>query len=132
MSVYRYVEAFAFSVSVLNGVYNDFPSISGKHGAALQSSLTELGSDRLLEHLPAENKAAFRDRVKAVTERAALLKITSNAMVKASTDFVQVCQGDGRRWQRILANEREIRQRLEDMVRTKELIYFRKLENIPP
>ena len=28
----------------------------------------------------------------------------------------QNCQSDGRRWQRILTSEREIRQRLEDMV----------------
>ena len=62
----------------------------GKHGAALQASLNDLSADRLLEHLPPDNKQLFRDRVKTVTERAALLKITSNAMVKASTDFVQV------------------------------------------
>ena len=29
---------------------------------------------------------------------------------------LQNCQSDGRRWQRILTSEREIRQRLEDMV----------------
>ena len=57
-----------------------------------------------------------KDKIKVVTERAALLKLTSNAMVKASADFVSQCQSDGRKWQRLLVNEREIRQRLEDMV----------------
>lgn len=90
------------------------PSLPGKHGTALQSSLTELNLDKL--SLPAEERALAKDRIKTVTERAALLKLTSSAMVKASGDFVGQCQADGRKWQRLLANEREIRQRLEDMV----------------
>ena len=66
--------------------------------------------------LPADERALLKDRIKTVNERAALLKLTSNAMVKASGDFVLQCQSDGRKWQRLLINEREIRQRLEDMV----------------
>ena len=35
-------------------------SFAGKHGAALQASLNDLSADRLLEHLPPENKQLFR------------------------------------------------------------------------
>ena len=35
-------------------------SFPGKHGAALQASLNDLSADRLLEHLPPENKQLFR------------------------------------------------------------------------
>ena len=55
-------------------------------------------------------------KVKAVNERSTLFKITSNAMINASAEFIELCQGHGRKWQKILSNEREHRQRLEDMV----------------
>ena len=55
-------------------------------------------------------------KVKAVNERATLFKITSNAMINASAEFLDLSQGHGRRWQKLLSNEREIRQRLEDTV----------------
>ena len=53
---------------------------------------------------------------KAVNERATLFKITSNAMINASAEFLDLCQGNGRKWQKVLSFEREQRQRLEDMV----------------
>ena len=37
-------------------------------------------------------------------------------MINASAEFIELCQGHGRKWQKILSNEREHRQRLEDMV----------------
>ena len=37
-------------------------------------------------------------------------------MINASAEFIELCHGHGRKWQKILSNERENRQRLEDMV----------------
>ena len=37
-------------------------------------------------------------------------------MINASAEFLDQCQNNGKRWHRILENEREIRQNLEDMV----------------
>ena len=37
-------------------------------------------------------------------------------MINASSEFLEHCQNNGKRWHRILENEREIRQNLEDMV----------------
>ncbi len=51
-----------------------------------------------------------------MNERSALLKLTSGAMVKASSDFIHTCKHDGKRWTRIMENERELRQKFEDMV----------------
>lgn len=48
----------------------------GKHGAALQRSLNELEELR--------GCSDNSDRVKAVTERATLFRITSNAMINVS------------------------------------------------
>lgn len=48
----------------------------GKHGAALQRSLSELEELR--------GSADGTDRVKAVNERATLFRITSNAMINVS------------------------------------------------
>ena len=99
-----------------------------KHGLALQRSLNELetnfqqpshseqqssSSSSSRRHNPSDEHSI---RVKAVNERSTLFKITSNAMINASAEFIELCQGHGRKWQKILSNERENRQRLEDMV----------------
>lgn len=49
----------------------------GKHGAALQRSLSELEELR--------GSAESTDKVKAVNERATLFRITSNAMINVSS-----------------------------------------------
>ena len=36
--------------------------------------------------------------------------------MKASSDFIHTCKHDGKRWTRIMENERELRQKFEDMV----------------
>jgi hypothetical protein len=108
-----------------------------KHGLALQRSLSELGSlphgvpESTSDHhrhstssssRSSSSHAASHDqnvhniKMKAVNERATLFKITSNAMINASSEFIELCSGQGRKWQKLLSNEREIRLRLEDMV----------------
>ncbi len=42
----------------------------------------------------------IKNHLKTVNERAALLKLTSGAMVKAATDFLSTCKHDGKRWTR--------------------------------
>ncbi|KFW75903.1 Oxysterol-binding protein 2, partial [Manacus vitellinus] len=64
-----------------------------KHGAALQRSLSELENLRL----PAESG----EKIKAVNERATLLRITSNAMINACRDFLDLAESHSRKWQRL-------------------------------
>ncbi|XP_078083029.1 oxysterol-binding protein 2-like isoform X1 [Mustelus asterias] len=79
-----------------------------KHGAALQRSLSELESLRL----PAESG----EKIKAVNERATLFRITSNAMINACRDFLDLAETHSRKWQRALQYEREQRTRLEETI----------------
>ncbi|XP_057675702.1 oxysterol-binding protein 2 isoform X3 [Corythoichthys intestinalis] len=80
----------------------------GKHGAALQRSLSEFEDLRAC----IDNT----DKVKAVNERAALFRITSNAMINACRDFLDVAQAQNRRWQKTLQHEQEQRHYLETTI----------------
>ena len=96
-----------------------------KHGLALQRSLSELdtGTGSQPHPVPTSSRSSvssdsldLSSKQKAVNERATLFKITSNAMINASAEFLELSQGHGRKWQKLLSFERENRQRLEDMV----------------
>ncbi|XP_043924243.1 oxysterol-binding protein 2-like [Protopterus annectens] len=79
-----------------------------KHGAALQRSLSELENLKL----PAEGG----EKIKAVNERATLFRITSNAMINACRDFLELAETHSRKWQRTLQYERDQRTRLEETI----------------
>ncbi|XP_043385895.1 oxysterol-binding protein 2 isoform X2 [Chelonia mydas] len=79
-----------------------------KHGAALQRSLSELENLKL----PAESG----EKIKAVNERATLFRITSNAMINACRDFLELAESHSRKWQRALQYEREQRICLEETI----------------
>ncbi|KAK2865911.1 hypothetical protein Q7C36_001967 [Tachysurus vachellii] len=77
-----------------------------KHGSALQRSLSELESIKL--------GGETSDKIRQVTERATLFRITSNAMINACRDFLSLAQAHSKRWQKALQAEREQRVRLEE------------------
>ncbi|XP_071535193.1 oxysterol-binding protein 1 isoform X4 [Panulirus ornatus] len=79
-----------------------------KHGTALQKSLGELEA--------LDNTQDLTAKTKTVNERATLFRISSNAMINACNDYVEVSSTAGRKWQRLLQHERDQRLRLEDMV----------------
>ncbi|XP_052055074.1 oxysterol-binding protein 2 isoform X2 [Apodemus sylvaticus] len=79
-----------------------------KHGAALQRSLNELDSLRI----PSESG----EKLKAVNERATLFRITSNAMINACRDFLELAETHSRKWQRALNYEQEQRVHLEETI----------------
>ncbi|XP_023322727.1 oxysterol-binding protein 1 [Eurytemora carolleeae] len=86
-----------------------------KHGHALQRSVAEV------EGVATELQQATLDtqlnpKLKILNERATLFKITSNAMMNACNQYLELTQTQGRKWQRLLAHEREQRLRLEEMV----------------
>ncbi|XP_035691252.1 oxysterol-binding protein 1-like [Branchiostoma floridae] len=91
---------------------NTCNDLIAKHGAALQRSLSEL------EMLDKENSTDVQSKVKAVNERATLFRITSNAMINACADYLDLAQTQGRKWQKTLQYEREQRLRLEETVET--------------
>ncbi|XP_061603949.1 oxysterol-binding protein 2 isoform X3 [Phyllopteryx taeniolatus] len=80
----------------------------GKHGAALQRSLSEFEDLR--------GCVNGTDKVKTINERAALFRITSNAMINACRDFLDVAQSQNRRWQKALQHEQEQRNYLETTI----------------
>ncbi|XP_039541465.1 oxysterol-binding protein 1 isoform X2 [Pimephales promelas] len=77
-----------------------------KHGSALQRSLSELEGVRL--------EGQTSEKIRQVTERATLFRITSNAMINACRDFLSLAQAHSKRWQKALQAEREQRVRLEE------------------
>ena len=96
-------------------------SLINKHRHALQQSLNELevASKKVLEKVSQKDSAMVDDlksKMKTVNERSTLLNITGNAMINASSEFLEHCQNKGKRWQSVLDNEREIRQNLQDMI----------------
>uniref|UniRef100_A0A3Q2ZUS7 Oxysterol-binding protein n=1 Tax=Kryptolebias marmoratus TaxID=37003 RepID=A0A3Q2ZUS7_KRYMA len=78
-----------------------------KHGSALQRSLSELEGLRV-------GGGDMGEKIRQVTERATLFRITSNAMINACRDFLSMAQSHSKRWQKALQTEREQRIRLED------------------
>ncbi|XP_075890397.1 oxysterol-binding protein 1 isoform X6 [Nelusetta ayraudi] len=77
-----------------------------KHGSALQRSLSELEGFRV--------GGDMGDKIRQVTERATLFRITSNAMINACRDFLSLAQNHSKRWQKALQVERGQRIRLEE------------------
>ncbi|XP_062373811.1 oxysterol-binding protein 1 isoform X2 [Sardina pilchardus] len=77
-----------------------------KHGSALQRSLSELEGVKI--------GGETGDKIRQVTERATLFRITSNAMINACRDFLALAQAHSKRWQKALQAEREQRVRLEE------------------
>jgi len=79
-----------------------------KHGAALQRSFSELETLGTAQDVPT--------KLKSVTERAALFRITSNAMINTCSEYLDLAQTQGRKWQWMLQHEWDQRLRLEDKV----------------
>ncbi|XP_045903086.1 oxysterol-binding protein 1-like isoform X2 [Micropterus dolomieu] len=77
-----------------------------KHGSALQRSLSELEGIRI--------GGDMGEKIRQVTERATLFRITSNAMINACRDFLSLAQSHSKRWQKALQVERDQRIRLEE------------------
>ncbi|XP_019718176.1 oxysterol-binding protein 1-like isoform X2 [Hippocampus comes] len=77
-----------------------------KHGSALQRSLSELEG--------IHEAADMGEKIRQVTERATLFRITSNAMINACRDFLSIAQNHSKRWQKALQLERAQRIRLEE------------------
>ncbi|KAM7419505.1 hypothetical protein PAMA_016563 [Pampus argenteus] len=77
-----------------------------KHGSALQRSLSELEGIHVAGDMG--------EKIRQVTERATLFRITSNAMINACRDFLFLAQSHSKRWQKALQVEREQRIRLEE------------------
>ncbi|XP_041456615.1 oxysterol-binding protein 1-like isoform X2 [Lytechinus variegatus] len=81
-----------------------------KHGAALQRSLSELETT--------DDPAQASSRLKGINERATLFRITSNAMINACADFLELAQTHGRKWQKAIHYEHTQRIRLEETIET--------------
>ncbi|XP_039717684.1 oxysterol-binding protein 2 isoform X1 [Pteropus medius] len=96
------------SLSLKLGDLSTCNDLITKHGAALQRSLNELDGLRI----PYESS----EKLKAVNERATLFRITSNAMINACRDFLELAETHSRKWQRALQYEQEQRVHLEETI----------------
>lgn len=79
-----------------------------KHGLALQRALSEL------EVLDTAQDISVK--MKAIKEKATLLRITSNAMMNTCKDYVKLAETHYKRWERMLQHERSQKERLEEVV----------------
>ncbi|XP_046740221.1 oxysterol-binding protein 1 isoform X2 [Diprion similis] len=79
-----------------------------KRGTALQRALNEL------ETLDVSSNVS--PKIKAVNERAALFRFASSTMINACTEYLNLAQQQGHKWQKLLQHEREQKLRLEEMV----------------
>jgi len=79
-----------------------------RHGTALQRSLSELESH--------DNAQDVTTKMKAINERATLFRISSNAMINACSEFLELAQSQGQKWQKMLQHEQDQRQRLEEII----------------
>ncbi|CAG0901667.1 unnamed protein product [Darwinula stevensoni] len=91
-----------------------------KHGTSLQRALGELESLHAQAGTEGNDAMTVAAKVpshlKTVSERAILFRITCNAMIKASSDYVDLATNQGRKWQRLLQHERDQRNQFEEMV----------------
>jgi len=85
-----------------------------KHGQAVQRSVSDL--ENATAELNQSVDAQLAPKLKILNERATLFKITGNAMINACSQYLELTQTQGRKWQRLLSHEREQRLRLEEMV----------------
>uniref|UniRef100_A0A669F474 Oxysterol-binding protein n=1 Tax=Oreochromis niloticus TaxID=8128 RepID=A0A669F474_ORENI len=102
-------ELFSSALRTLSNKVEDLSTCNdliSKHGSALQRSLAELDGLRLT--------GEAGDKIRQVTERATLFRITSNAMINSCRDFLTLAQTHSKRWQKALQAERDQRVRLEE------------------
>lgn len=79
-----------------------------KHGNTLQKSLSELES--------LDSVSDMTSKMKAINERATLFRIASSKMINTCSEYLELAQTQGRKWQKMLQHEREQRIQLEEMV----------------
>lgn len=85
---------------------NTCNDLIGKHGNGLQRALSEV------EQL--ESGMDVSSKVKVINERATMFRITSNAMINACSEFLELAQTDGKRWHKMLQHEYEQKLKLQE------------------
>ncbi|XP_054259945.1 oxysterol-binding protein 1-like [Macrosteles quadrilineatus] len=99
------------AIKCLNSRLEDLQTCNeliNRHGGTLQRSLSEL------ECL--DNAQDITTKMKAINERATLFRISSNAMINACAEFLDLAQSQGQKWQKMLQHEQDQRQRLEEII----------------
>ncbi|XP_052800519.1 oxysterol-binding protein 1-like [Mya arenaria] len=87
---------------------NTCNDLIGKHGSALQRALSEL------EQL--DGTPDVSSKVKVINERATMFRITSNAMINACAEFLELCQTDGKKWYKMLEHEYNQKLKLQELL----------------
>ncbi|XP_052270365.1 oxysterol-binding protein 1-like isoform X2 [Dreissena polymorpha] len=87
---------------------NTCNDLIGKHGSALQRALTEL------EQLDGSQDVS--SKVKVINERATMFRITSNAMINACAEFLELASTDGKKWYKMLEHEYNQKLKLQELL----------------
>lgn len=87
---------------------NTCNDLIGKHGGALQRALSEV------EQL--EGSPDIPSKIKVINERATMFRITSNAMINACAEFLELAQTDGKRWHKMLEHEYNQKLKLQELL----------------
>ncbi|XP_060582320.1 oxysterol-binding protein 1-like [Ruditapes philippinarum] len=87
---------------------NTCNDLIGKHGSALQRALTELEQ--------VEGAPDVSSKIKVINERATMFRITSNAMINACAEFLELAQTDGKRWYKMLEHEYNQKLKLQELL----------------
>lgn len=87
---------------------NTCNDLIAKHGTGLQRALTEV------ESMDSPSEAG--SKLKVINERATMFRITTNAMINACGEYLDVAQTQVKRLQKIVNYEHEQRMKLEEMV----------------
>lgn len=85
-----------------------FTDVVVKRGSALQRALIELEQT--------ENPQNALAKMKEINERATLFRITSSAMINASSEYLSCANSHSKKLKKLLALEHEARLKLEDLV----------------
>ncbi|XP_057295894.1 oxysterol-binding protein 1-like isoform X2 [Hydractinia symbiolongicarpus] len=103
---------------------NTCHNLVNNHGGALQKAIGDLvdkdpsRAATPLEKTQKDIKDVAAQNMRLVNEKAQLFRITSNAMINACADFLELAQSYERKFSRLLNTERGKRMRLEETVET--------------
>lgn len=89
-------------------------NLVSSHGGSLQKAISDFTDNPHHQR----SKETQEPHLKSINEKAQMFRITSNAMVNACADFLELAKSYERKFNRLLATERSQRMRLEETVET--------------
>ncbi|XP_065663146.1 oxysterol-binding protein 1 isoform X2 [Hydra vulgaris] len=93
-------------------------NLVNNHGGALQKAISDYVERKSQSNVEKKNKESKEQSLKLINEKAQLFRITSNAMMTACADFLELAKTYEKKFSRLINVERGKRLRLEETVET--------------